>query len=51
MRRRRAALKVVKELDAFPKVEDDYQKPTARGGTISILSISIILVLMLSEFF
>lgn len=51
MRRRRAALKVVKELDAFSKVEDDYQKPTARGGTISILCISIILVLMVSEFF
>ena len=51
MRRRRAALKVVKELDAFSKVEDDYQKPTARGGTISILCIAIILVLMVSEFF
>jgi len=51
MRRRRTALKVVKELDAFPKVEEDYQKPTARGGTISILSISIILFLVVSEFF
>ena len=51
MRRRRVALKVVKELDAFPKVEEDYQKPTVRGGTISILSISIILFLVVSEFF
>ena len=48
MRRRRAALKA---LDAFPKVPEDYQKPTARGGTLSILSLSIIAVLVVSEFF
>lgn len=48
MRRRRAALKA---LDAFPKVSQDYQKPTARGGTLSILSLSIIAVLVVSEFF
>lgn len=51
MRRRRSALKVVKELDAFPKVEDDYAKPTTRGGTFSILSLSVITVLVVSEFF
>lgn len=48
MRRRKAALKA---LDAFPKVPEDYQKPTARGGTLSILSLSIIAVLVVSEFF
>ena len=51
MRRRRAALKVVRELDAFPKVENDYQRPTARGGTLSIVSLSVILFLVVSEFF
>ena len=51
MRRRRSALKVVRELDAFPKVEDDYQKPTTRGGTLSIISLSVIAVLVVSEFF
>ena len=51
MRRRRAALKVVREFDAFPKVEEEYAKPTTRGGTISILSLSLIAVLVVSEFF
>ena len=51
MRQRRSALKVVKELDAFPKVEDDYAKPTTRGGTFSILSLSVIALLVVSEFF
>lgn len=51
MRRRQTLQKVVKELDAFPKVPEDYQKPTVRGGTLSLLSISIILLLVISEFF
>ena len=51
MRRRRSALKAVRELDAFSKVEDDYQKPTTRGGTLSIISLSVIAVLVVSEFF
>lgn len=51
MRRRKSALKVVRELDAFPKVEDDCQKPTTRGGTLSIISLSVIAVLVVSEFF
>ena len=29
---RKQALKVVKELDAFPKVLDDYKETTAAGG-------------------
>ena len=51
MRRRRSALKVVKEFDAFPKVEDDYQESTARGGTISVISLTLIAILVISEFF
>ena len=51
MRRRRTHLKVVKELDIFPKVLEDYQISTARGGTFSIISISLILILVVSEFF
>ena len=50
MRRRRSALKVVREFDAFPKVEEECSKPTTRGGTLSILSLSIIAVLVVSEF-
>lgn len=51
MRRRRTPLKAVKELDIFPKVSGDYQRPTARGGTFSIISISLIVILVVSEFF
>ena len=50
-RRRSSALKVVRELDAFPKVEDDCAKPTTRGGTLSLLSLSLISFLVVSEFF
>ena len=48
MRRRKATLKA---LDVFPKVPEDYQKPTVRGGTLSILSLSVIALLVISEFF
>lgn len=51
MRRRKAPLKLVTELDAFPKVSEDYQKATTRGGTLSIITLSIILILVISEFF
>ena len=51
LRQRRSALKAVKEFDAFPKVADDYQKPTARGGTLSIVSLVLIAILVVSEFF
>ena len=51
MRRRRSALKVVREFDAFPKVEEECAKPTTRGGTLSIVSLSVIAVLVVSEFF
>ena len=32
LRQRKSALKVVKELDAFPKVPEGYQESTATGG-------------------
>jgi len=51
MRRRKGPLKVVKELDVFPKVPEDYQKPSARGGTLSVISIFLITILVISEFF
>ena len=51
MRRRKTPLKIVEQLDAFPKVPADYQKPTTRGGALSILTLLIILVLVISEFF
>lgn len=41
----------MKELDAFPKVEEDYQRPTTRGGTLSLLSTILIIYLVVSEFF
>ena len=49
--RRRHALKVVRELDAFPKVSEDYQKSTGRGGLFSVVAITIIIFLIISEFF
>ena len=50
MRRRTGALKVVKELDVFTKVPEDYQRSTASGGTFSIISLSAIAILVFSEF-
>lgn len=50
MRRRGGALKVVKELDVFTKVPEDYQRSTASGGTFSIISMSAIAILVFSEF-
>ena len=43
-------MKAVKELDVFTKVPEDYQRSTASGGTFSIISISAIVILVLSEF-
>ena len=33
---RKETLKVVKELDAFPKIPEDYVKTTSTGGTGNI---------------
>ncbi|XP_074660322.1 endoplasmic reticulum-Golgi intermediate compartment protein 2-like isoform X3 [Tubulanus polymorphus] len=43
-------LKVVKELDAFPKVPESYTETSASGGGISILTFIIIIILVISEF-
>ena len=32
LRNRKQALKLVQELDAFPKVQDSYQETSAAGG-------------------
>ncbi|XP_071479243.1 endoplasmic reticulum-Golgi intermediate compartment protein 2-like [Diadema antillarum] len=47
---RKQTLKVVKELDAFPKVPEDYVETTSTGGTVSILTSVLILGLVISEF-
>ncbi|XP_070567159.1 endoplasmic reticulum-Golgi intermediate compartment protein 2-like [Ptychodera flava] len=49
LRRRKQTLKVVKELDAFPKVPENYQEKSSSGGTVSILTFSLIAILVISE--
>lgn len=46
---RKNTLKVVKELDAFPKVPESYKETTATGGGVSILTFVIIIILVISE--
>lgn len=46
---KKKALKVVKELDAFPKVPDNYKETTVSGGGLSILTFVIISILVISE--
>ncbi|XP_028411434.1 endoplasmic reticulum-Golgi intermediate compartment protein 2-like isoform X2 [Dendronephthya gigantea] len=48
--RQRKHLKVIQDLDAFPKVPESYQKTTASGGTVSILTFLFIGILIISEF-
>ncbi|XP_062512885.1 endoplasmic reticulum-Golgi intermediate compartment protein 2-like [Corticium candelabrum] len=47
---RKKAFKVVKELDAFPKVPDSYQVKSNSGATVSLLTFALIAVLVISEF-
>ncbi|XP_011667008.1 endoplasmic reticulum-Golgi intermediate compartment protein 2 [Strongylocentrotus purpuratus] len=47
---RKETLKVVKELDAFPKIPEDYVKTTSTGGTVSIVTFIVIAGLVISEF-
>jgi hypothetical protein len=51
MRRRKAPAKLITQLDAFPKVSGDYQRATTRGGTLSLVTLLIISILVVSEFF
>ncbi|XP_052797939.1 endoplasmic reticulum-Golgi intermediate compartment protein 2-like isoform X1 [Mya arenaria] len=43
------ALKVVKELDAFPKVPDNFKETTASGGGFSLVTFLVIGILIFSE--
>lgn len=43
------ALKIVKELDAFPKVPDNFKETTASGGGISLVTFVFIFILVISE--
>ncbi|CAL1530423.1 unnamed protein product [Lymnaea stagnalis] len=46
---RKQALKVVKELDAFPKVPESYQETSATGGGLSIVTFLLIGFLVISQ--
>ncbi|XP_022083691.1 endoplasmic reticulum-Golgi intermediate compartment protein 2-like [Acanthaster planci] len=46
---RKQTLKVVKELDAFPKVPESYQETSSTGGTLALLTFLLIGVLIISE--
>ncbi|KAG8173557.1 hypothetical protein JTE90_017338 [Oedothorax gibbosus] len=46
MRRR---FKNVEKIDIFPKVQEEYTQSTASGGTVSILSFIVIIVLVVTE--
>lgn len=46
---RKQTLQVVKELDAFSKVPEDYQQVSASGGTLALLTFSLIAILVVSE--
>ncbi|GAB1609491.1 endoplasmic reticulum-Golgi intermediate compartment protein 2-like isoform X1 [Argonauta hians] len=46
---KKLTLKVVKELDAFPKIPENYKETSATGGGISILTFIIIFLLTVSE--
>jgi len=50
LRNRKAASKVIKELDAFPKIPQDYQETSASGGTVSVFVFVFIGILVVSEF-
>src|SRR2546430_17105820 len=39
------------DLDAFPKVPEDFKKQTVTGGTFSVISYILIIVLVTNEFY
>lgn len=49
LRNRKHALRMVQELDAFPKVPESYQETSATGGGMSVVVFIIIIVLVVSE--
>jgi len=46
---KKSVLKVVKELDAFPKVPETYQETSATSGGLSIITFIIMAILAMSE--
>lgn len=50
LNRRKNVLKVVKEMDAFPKIPENYVEATTSGGTISLVSFLLIAIFVVSEF-
>lgn len=44
-----STLEVVKQLDAFPKIQESYVESTSIGGSLSILSRILILILVYTE--
>ena len=49
--RRRRGIKIVKELDAFTKVSEDHKDVSSRGGLFSMVAITIIVLMVIFEFF
>jgi len=42
---------VVKSLDVYPKTLDDFKERTGSGAAVSVVSLSIIFLLVISEFY
>lgn len=45
----RKSRRVVRRLDMFPKVQEDYQVRTDRGGLVTLVGYGIALILVLAE--
>lgn len=45
----RKSRRVVRKLDMFPKVQEDYQVRTDRGGLVTLLGYGLALILVLAE--
>ena len=45
----RKSRRVVRKLDMFPKVQEDYQVRTERGGLVTLVGYGIALILVLAE--
>ncbi|XP_031557192.1 endoplasmic reticulum-Golgi intermediate compartment protein 2-like [Actinia tenebrosa] len=50
LRNRKKTLKAFTELDAFPKIPENYQETTASGGSVTLVISVFIFILVLSEF-
>ena len=45
----RKSRRVVRKLDMFPKVQEDYQVKTDRGGLVTLVGYGLALILVLAE--